>query len=93
MYEGGGIPGVMWQDYYCDGFITSTQYKELQFYTTKIREMLATEKGREWAANFDAPSRAFEKDVKAIWSYPQEYIDKVLAQTPRDCHFDRPYVK
>ena len=50
-------------------------------------------KGREWAANFDAPSRVFEKDVQAIWSYPQEYIDKVLAQTPRDCHFDRPYVK
>ena len=93
MYEGGGIPGVMWQDYYCDGFITSTQYKELQFYTEKIQEMLATDKGREWASNFDAPSRAFEKDVKAIWSYPQEYIDKVLAQTPRDCHFDRPYVK
>ena len=48
MYEGGGIPGVMWQDYYCDGFITSTQYKELKFYTQKIQNMLATDEGKEW---------------------------------------------
>ena len=93
MYEGGGIPGVMWQDYHCDGYITSTQYKELKFYTQKIQEMLQTKEGKEWATNFEAPDRSFEKDVKAIWSYPKEYIEKVLAETPRDCHFDRPYAK
>lgn len=93
MYEGGGIPGVMWQDYYCDGFITSTQYKELKFYTQKIQEMLSTEAGKEWATNFETSERTFEKDVKEIWSYPREYIEKVVAETPRDCHFDYPYVK
>ena len=92
MYEGGGIPGVMWQDYHCDGYITSTQYKELKFYTQKIQEMLSTKEGQEWATNFEAPERTFEDNVQAIWSYPQEYIEKVIADTPRDCHFDQPYV-
>ena len=91
-YEGGGIPGVLWQDYHCDGFITSTQFKELKFYTSKIQEMLQTEDGKEWAADFEAPARDFEVDSQEIWSYPKEYIEQVLADTPRDCHFDYPYV-
>lgn len=93
MYEGGGIPGVMWQDYHCDGYVTSTQYKELKFYTQKIQEMLSTDEGKKWATDFEAPERTFEEDTKAIWSYPREYIEKVLEETPRDCHFDHPYVK
>ena len=55
--------------------------------------MAAQQDGKEWATNFEAPSRAFEEDAKEIWSYPKEYIQKVFAETPRDCHFDRPYVK
>lgn len=93
IYEGGGIPGVMWQDYHCEAFITSTQYKELQFYTQKIQEMLATEDGKEWATNFESPARNFEEDTLTLWSYPQEYIEMVLEETPRDNHFENPYVK
>lgn len=88
MYEGGGIPGVLWQDYHCDSFVTTTQYKELQFYTQKIQEMLQTEDGREWATNFEAPDRSFAEESKATWTYPQEYIEQVLKETPRSNRFE-----
>ena len=93
MYEGGGIPGVMWQDYFCDGFATATQFKEAQFYTKKIQEMLSTEEGKKWATDFDPADRSFEEDIAKTWSYPKEYIDKVVKETPRYNMLDKPYVK
>ena len=40
-YEGGGVPGILWQDFQCNGFVTETQIKEMKFFKSKIDEMLA----------------------------------------------------
>ncbi len=47
MIEEGGIPGILWEDFQCDGFVTETQEKELLFYKEKMEEYLATPEGRE----------------------------------------------
>lgn len=38
MYEAGGVPGILWQDYLCNGMCTATQYKELKFFHKKIEK-------------------------------------------------------
>lgn len=91
MYEGGGIPGIMWQDYYCDLFVTSTQYKELKFYTQKIKKMLSTEEGQKWATDFDKKTTDYTSDVKATWSYEKDYVKNAVNNTPRFCNFTDSY--
>lgn len=43
--EEGGIPGILWEDYNCDGFVTETQVKELLFYKEKIENFLSSPEG------------------------------------------------
>ena len=40
MMEEGGIPGILWEDLQCDGFVTETQKRELKFYQEKLDEAL-----------------------------------------------------
>ncbi|MBO4769498.1 MAG: hypothetical protein J5563_01805, partial [Clostridia bacterium] len=40
-YESGGVPGILWQDFQCNGFATETQIKEMKFFKAKIDEMLS----------------------------------------------------
>ena len=47
MYEEGGIPGVMWEDYQCDGYVTSVQKRELLFFKEKLTKTLHTPEARE----------------------------------------------
>ena len=39
MYEEGHCPGVLWEDYGCDGFVTETQKRELRIFRAKLGEM------------------------------------------------------
>jgi hypothetical protein len=43
--EEGGIPGLLWSDYNCDGFVTETQEKELLFYRDKLETFLTSPTG------------------------------------------------
>jgi hypothetical protein len=45
--EEGGIPGILWEDLQCDGFVTETQERELLFYKEKMNEYLASPEGVE----------------------------------------------
>jgi hypothetical protein len=45
--EEGGIPGILWQDFNCDGFVTETQERELIFYKNKMEEYLSSQEGIE----------------------------------------------
>lgn len=38
-YEEGGMPGVIWEDYMCDGFMTQTQKRELSLLTEYFQKM------------------------------------------------------
>ncbi len=82
-YEAGGIPAVMWMDYLCNGFISVTSYKEIQFYTQKIQEMLATEEGKAWATEFEVEGSRVNATADHIFSYDPAYVQKLLAETPR----------
>jgi hypothetical protein len=44
-YEEGGIPGMLWEDYQCDGFATETQKQELRLFTSHLRQ--ATDGARQ----------------------------------------------
>ena len=87
VYEGGGIPGVLWSDYYCDGFVTSTQYKELKFYTEKIEKMLSEGEADEWARSGKLPENNNPYIVGA-WSYPEDYIRGKIKYVNRVCRFE-----
>ena len=92
-YEGGGVPGILWQDYISAGHCTSTQYKEFRFYSGKIAEMLSTPEGKKWAADFTEPDQSWRETVAAAWSYPPDYIEKTVDDVSRLCIFDGCYGK
>lgn len=85
IYEAGGIPGTMWMDYACDLYVTSTQYKELQFLQQKFKEMLSTEEGKAWATS--TPEDAKQNPVADLatggYSFPEAYLDQELASLNR----------
>ncbi len=85
IYEAGGVPGTMWMDYACDLYVTSTQYKELQFLNKKFKEMLATEEGKAWATA--TPEEAKQNPVANVatggYSFPESYLDQELADLVR----------
>lgn len=39
-YEEGGTPGILWQDYECDGFATETQKREMILFRQKLQKTL-----------------------------------------------------
>ncbi len=87
-YEAGGANGIMWMDYFCNGFVTSTKYKELQFYTAKIKEMLATEEGKAWATDFDATGSKVNESAGHVFSYDPEYLLAAYNTVPRRDKFN-----
>ena len=85
MYEAGGIPGTMWQDYVCSLYVTTTQYKEMLFFKEKMEEMLATEEGKAWATSLpeDAESSPISDIVVGAYSFPESYIEEKIQTIPR----------
>ncbi|MBR4867929.1 MAG: dockerin type I repeat-containing protein [Clostridia bacterium] len=86
IYEAGGVPGTMWQDYACDLYVTTTQYKELQFFTQKVNEMLSTKEGKAWATNI--PAEELESPLSGVasdstYSFSRSYISGKIASIPR----------
>ncbi len=85
MYEAGGVAGTMWMDYACDLYVTSTQYRELQFFCEKIEEMLATEEGKAWATNIpeEETQSPLSQYTQGAYSFNPEYIDEKLSSVNR----------
>jgi len=69
--EEGGIPGLLWSDYNCDGFVTETQEKELIFYKEKMEKYLNSPEGK----------KASTKRLKNIDS---SWLDQT---NPKNCYF------
>ena len=87
-YEAGGIPAVMWMDYYCNGFVTSTMYKEMQFYSQKVQEMLQTQEGKAWATDFEAGKSNQHESVNHVFSYDPDYLTQKMAAVERRDKFN-----
>ncbi|MBQ7319814.1 MAG: hypothetical protein IJW97_06550 [Clostridia bacterium] len=76
-YENGGVPGILWQDYLCDGYATSTQRKEIAFYTEKLTEALNTPEGKAWAKNFDQNDAVLDAS-KGAWSFDSKMVEDLI---------------
>jgi Beta-galactosidase len=70
MLEEGAIPGILWEDYQCDGYVTETQKQELQFYQQKLNEALA--KNPLLSKDYPVPSQDWKKASHATRSYNLE---------------------
>lgn len=70
VHEAGGIPGILWEDYQCDGFATETQKREMRLFRKKLTEAMSTPEGRKaQAENVKMPSQEWRKKTRAMWSY------------------------
>ncbi|MBR4867901.1 MAG: beta-galactosidase, partial [Clostridia bacterium] len=74
IYENGGIPGVLWQDYLCDGYVTETQEKEMKFYSSKIAEMMETDEAKAWATTNVPDVESIYAKSNGVYSYNKDYI-------------------
>ncbi len=78
IYEAGGIPGVLWEDYWCDGYVTETQQKEMKFFSQKIAQMMQTSEAKAWAET-DVPDTAAVYDLAlGEYSYNEEFLDAAI---------------
>lgn len=70
MYEEGAIPGVLWEDYECDGFVTETQKRELRFFKHKLAEALNTPEAAAWrTSNVQEPASDWRSKSRNLPSY------------------------
>ncbi|MHB1459551.1 MAG: hypothetical protein ACYC0V_21785, partial [Armatimonadota bacterium] len=70
VYEEGGVPGIAWDDYQCDGFATETQKREMRFFQKKLMEALSTPAAKKAkAADIKQPSQEWRKNARKKWSY------------------------
>lgn len=69
VYEGGGVPGVLWEDYRCDGLVTETQKRELRFFKSKLQQALNTPEAVKSGARGQTPSQAWRKRSSAKTSH------------------------
>ena len=77
VYEEGGVPGVLWEDYQCDGFVTETQKREMRFFKKKLQEALNTPEAKKArAANIKQPSQEWRKGSKTLRSYDLRALPK-----------------
>lgn len=69
-YEEGGVPGILWEDYQCDGFATETQKREMRFFKQKLREALNTPDAlRARGEDVGTPPQAWRERSRAMRSY------------------------
>ena len=76
-YENGGVPGILWQDYLCDGYATATQRKEIAFFTQKLIEAMNTPEGQEWAKNFELDTSVLEGS-SGLWTFDREMVEDLI---------------
>lgn len=76
-YENGGVPGILWQDYLCDGYATATQRKEIAFFTEKLTEALNTPEGQAWAKNFTQDTSVLDGS-SACWTFDKEMVKQLI---------------
>ena len=77
-YENGGIPGVLWEDYLCDGYITDLQQRELKFFVKKLQEALDTPEGRAWQNANTVDAKASVEKSLAKNTFDPEYVASLI---------------
>ena len=78
VYENGGIPGVLWEDYLCDGYVTETQQKDMKFYASKIAQMMETDEAKAWATTNVPDVASVYAKSKGTYIYNEAFLDAEL---------------
>ncbi len=78
-YEAGGVPGILWQDLGCDGVVTETQQKEMEFFNSKIQEMMS-DPAVQKQATMEQPSTGIE----GLYSYDPTFVDSVIEEVKKN---------
>lgn len=74
VYEGGGIPGLLWGDLQCDGFVTETQIKELKFFKEKLNAAISTPAAiKSRRSNLPNIDTSWQDDIFPKTSYKRLY--------------------
>lgn len=80
VYENGGVPGILWQDYLCDGYATATQRREIAFFTQKLALALCEaketqpEKFKAWENAYHPPK------ASGLLSFKPSVTDTALSR-------------
>lgn len=70
VYEEGGIPGVLWEDYQCDGFVTETQKRELRLFREHLQRAIRTPQALRARREVGTPpDEAWRASTRAMRSY------------------------
>ena len=78
-YEAGGVPGILWQDLGCDGVVTETQQKEMEFFNAKIQEMMSDPEVQK-QATMAQPSTG----IQGLYSYNPDFVDSVIEEVKKN---------
>lgn len=78
-YEAGGVPGILWQDLGCDGVVTETQQKEMEFFNQKVQEMMSDPAVREQAKMETSAPLA-----EGMYSYDPAFVDSVIEEVRKN---------
>ncbi len=78
-YEAGGVPGILWQDLGCDGVVTETQQKEMEFFNAKVQEMMSDPEVQK-QAKMEKPSTGIE----GLYSYDPAFVDTVIEDVKKN---------
>lgn len=80
-YEEGGVPGILWQDFECNGFVTETQIKEMKFFKAKLDQMLSDPEVRKMTAT---DRRNVTEDVIGKNTYDPAFIEGMIAEVQKE---------
>lgn len=82
VYEEGGTPGILWQDYECDGYASETQRKEMMLFKEKLNDALNEPKALELrkASPLDDIWKQSDK-IKSKMSYDNIIKQHAIYQT------------
>lgn len=68
-YEEGGVPGILWEDYQCDGFATETQKREMRIFKRELEKTLNSPEARQQRQRADPPDDTWRKGTRGLRSY------------------------
>lgn len=77
--ESGGVPGMLWEDYQCDGFATETQKRELRLFTANLRSSLGDWSGQTPPA---PPDPQWRQKSRALRCYRLPQAPKSPSDSP-----------
>lgn len=77
-YENGGIPGVLWEDYLCDGYVTAMQQKEMKFFKQKLDEALNTPEGRAWQEDCQVDTKSAVSKSLGVNTFDPKYVASLI---------------